>query len=470
MASVLKMGMAIGLSLLASLVGASARAQVTMSIDTSQTFQTMDGFGFAAIGEWYTEIDLIYAKPEFADYIYREVNPAIIRLELRPEVKEIYDPDLEDLNLGAYDMSQFRKGAVLAQNLYAKNPNLKVILTPWTPPGWMKINNSWWGGYLEQQYYKHFAKYLAGACKKFEEHFGIPLYAISVQNEPRFENPFYSCVYEPDWMRDTIVEIDWAWKKWGITNQVMASENHGFVTQGWLIDYAAAIYGNPLSRDRVGIHAVHGFPSNGIEDKSTLAGWQNFVTAMQPYPYPTTWMTEDSGQSHHWLGKDNDGKGALEFARRIHNALVGGNINAWVSWVLSDPDVEDSRYALMNRDQPTNKLHVFRHFSKYIRPGAHRVAAAASNRSLAVSAYLDTTTKMVTIVVINLGGQSSSEKLSITLPPKTGIRGLMGIRSSPSEQSVTLPTMKLNPDGTITVAVSPYSLTTLQARYYPKKK
>lgn len=465
----LKKRLSVGIAVLASLVGTAASAQVTMNVDATQTFQTMEGFGFAAIGEWYTEIDLIYEKPSFADYVYKELNPSIIRLELRPEVKDLVDLDLDNLNTHLYDMSQFRKGVVLAQNLHALNPNLKVFLTPWTPPGWMKDNNSWWGGVLEPQYYKHFAKYLAGASKKFEEHFNLPLYAISVQNEPRFENPFYSCVYEPAWMRDTIVEIDWAWNKWGINTKVMASENHGFVTQPWLIDYAAAIYDNPVSRNRVGVHAVHGFPSNGIVDKSTLAGWQNFVSLMLPYPYPSTWLTEDSGNRRQWLGKNNDGNGALEFARRIHNGVVGGNLNAWVSWVLSDPDIDDSYYAIMNRDVPTNKTHVFRHFSKFIRPGAKRVAASATDADLQVSAFIDTSTKMITLVVINLSDQWSSEKLSVKLPPKTGIRGFSAVRSSETEQSVVQPPIKMNNDGTATIVVSPYSVNTLQARYYPKK-
>ncbi len=465
----LKKRLSVGIAVLASLVGTTASAQVTMNVDATQTFQTMEGFGFAAIGEWYTEIDLIYEKPTFADFIHKELNPGIIRLELRPEIKETYDPDLENLNLDMYDMTQFRKGVVLAQNLHALNPNLKVFLTPWSPPGWMKSNFSWWGGYLKPEWYKSFAKYMAGASKKFEQHFNLPLYALSVQNEPRFENPFYSCVYEPDWMRDTILELDWAWNKWGITTKVMASENHGFVTQPWLIDYAAAIYGNPISRNLASVHAVHGFPSNGINDKSTLEGWQNFVNLMQPYPYPTTWLTEDSGQSAFWLGKNNNGNGALEYSRVIHNALVGGNLNAWVSWVLSDPAIDDSQYALMDRETPTNKFHVFRHFSKYVRPGAKRVAASALNANFRVSAFLDTNSKMITIVVINLSDVWGSEKLAITLPPKTGIRGFSGVRSSETEQSVTLPPIKMNNDGTANFVVHPYSVNTYQARYYPKK-
>jgi glucosylceramidase len=85
--------------------------------------------------------------------------------------------------------------------------NLKVWGTPWSPPAWMKENNSYSGGQNTLRWNEKVLEALALYFAKFVQAYraeGINLYAIHVQNEP-IANPNYpSCLWSGEHMRDFI--------------------------------------------------------------------------------------------------------------------------------------------------------------------------------------------------------------------------------------------------------------------------
>ncbi|KAI0052461.1 glycoside hydrolase family 30 protein [Auriscalpium vulgare] len=70
------------------------------------------------------------------------------------------------------------------------NPYLRVIITPWSPPGWMKSSGTMNGGAMNTGMVKQYATYLLKAIQGFQSH-GITPFAISIQNEPENTNPTY---------------------------------------------------------------------------------------------------------------------------------------------------------------------------------------------------------------------------------------------------------------------------------------
>ncbi|KAJ7290335.1 glycoside hydrolase family 30 protein [Mycena rebaudengoi] len=77
------------------------------------------------------------------------------------------------------------------------NGGLKVHLVPWSPPAWMKDSGSMNGGSLKSNLVSAYPKYLLKAVQGFKS-LGIPVYAVSVQNEPQNSNPTYpSCTFTP---------------------------------------------------------------------------------------------------------------------------------------------------------------------------------------------------------------------------------------------------------------------------------
>lgn len=89
------------------------------------------------------------------------------------------DPDLKYFSIDhdrAYILPLLREALVL-------NPNLKIIASPWSPPGWMKTSGSMIQGALLPSAYASFAKYFVQFVQKYEAA-GVPIYAITMQNEP----------------------------------------------------------------------------------------------------------------------------------------------------------------------------------------------------------------------------------------------------------------------------------------------
>lgn len=66
------------------------------------------------------------------------------------------------------------------------NPNLKIMVTPWSPPGWMKSTDSMEGGTLNSDAYGPYASYFVKFIQAYEAQ-GIPIYAVTVQNEPLYQ-------------------------------------------------------------------------------------------------------------------------------------------------------------------------------------------------------------------------------------------------------------------------------------------
>jgi glucosylceramidase len=112
----------------------------------------------------------------------------------------VADPALKHFSL-AHDEEYILP---LLRKALAINPDIKVMLTPWSPPGWMKTNGSMLGvdaatkkpATLRPEYYRAYANYLVKTIEGYQAA-GVPVYAISVQNEPLYAAPTYSGMYMP---------------------------------------------------------------------------------------------------------------------------------------------------------------------------------------------------------------------------------------------------------------------------------
>lgn len=87
-----------------------------------------------------------------------------------------------------------------------KNPNLLFFGSTWSPPAWMKTSGKLGTGSVKPECYPALAKYLLKFIQAYEAE-GIPLYAITVQNEPHMESKDYPTTYwtgeaQRDFIRD----------------------------------------------------------------------------------------------------------------------------------------------------------------------------------------------------------------------------------------------------------------------------
>ena len=283
-----------------------------------------------------------------------------------------------------------------------------VIGSLWTPPHWMKqgaeirYGDESCGGSLREDRIPHFARFMAQYVLGIKKKFGIDLYALSIQNELEFKEPYMSCVYKPAQYYKAILAVGAEFKKAGIKTRIMGPETMtGFLDRN--LSFINLLMADPKGRLYLDFFCSHGY-TDGIRSEGRGQSNSGLWNAVKKY-HKELWMTETSGEGADWPG-------GLSLAGKIHNGLVYGNVSAWVYWGTSDP--KPSQYALTVLGDPTAKYWASKQYYRFIRPGAFRVEAGPDGTDKTnVSAFLDEKSRTVTIVLLNRGADAARFHISV---------------------------------------------------------
>ncbi|MFO1486835.1 MAG: family 43 glycosylhydrolase, partial [Verrucomicrobiota bacterium] len=248
----------------------------------------------------------------------------------------------------------------------------RVLATPWTPPASMKDNNALTnGGALLPSQYANYAAYLNNFAGYLKAN-GAPLAAISVQNEPDWPATYESCLWSGSqflsFFRTNAVAI---------TNApVMMPESLAFNTS----------YSDATLNDLTAVTNV-----------AYVGGHLYGVGAITDYPLAhtkgkPTWMTE-------YLINDQTIDSAIITAQQMHDCINTGNMSAYIWW-----KVMGNANGLLNAAGVAQKRgYVMGQFSRFVRPGFHRVGANYTGAIL-TTAYRNTNSTSFAIVAINPAG------------------------------------------------------------------
>lgn len=100
-----------------------------------------------------------------------------------------------DLNLTNFSITHDAAYIIpLVQQSLSINPNIKVAALPWSPPAWMKTTGTMNGGNMNPAYFPSLAQYFVDFVQAYQQQ-GIPIYALSVQNEPLYSTTGYPSEY-----------------------------------------------------------------------------------------------------------------------------------------------------------------------------------------------------------------------------------------------------------------------------------
>lgn len=169
----------------------------SIEIDPSQTFQTVDGFGFSLTGGSAQVINQLNSdkKQELLQELFgnnpNDISISYLRISIGASDLDEATFSYNDLPAGTTDvnLTQFSIAKDMThlipilKAILLINPNIKIMGSPWSPPVWMKDNNSTIGGSLQPQYYGVYAQYFVKYIQKMKEQ-GIIIDAITPQNEP----------------------------------------------------------------------------------------------------------------------------------------------------------------------------------------------------------------------------------------------------------------------------------------------
>ena len=177
--------------------GTTANSNPNIDVDTTQTYQTIDGFGFTLTGGSAYVINLLNAtdKTNLLNELFgngaNSIDISYLRLSIGASdlSQSVFSYDdlvfgNTDMNLDSFSLSKDTVDLLpILKQIVALNPAIKIIATPWSPPVWMKNNNSAVGGSLQTQYYDVYSKYFVKYIEAMKAN-GITIDAVTPQNEP----------------------------------------------------------------------------------------------------------------------------------------------------------------------------------------------------------------------------------------------------------------------------------------------
>ncbi|MGE5519083.1 MAG: glycoside hydrolase family 30 protein [Candidatus Dadabacteria bacterium] len=168
-------------------------------VDTTQVYQTIDGFGFTLTdgsaqlisslpSSMQTELlkELFGSDSTSIGISYLRVSIGASDLSASVYTYDDMPAGQTDVNLQNFSLRQDQSKVIpVLKLILAINPNIKILGSPWTPPVWMKTNNSSIGGSLQTQYYASYANYFVKYIQGMKAE-GITIDAITPQNEPLY--------------------------------------------------------------------------------------------------------------------------------------------------------------------------------------------------------------------------------------------------------------------------------------------
>jgi glucosylceramidase len=278
----------------------------------------------------------------------------------------------------------------------------------------MKDNNSLLqGGKLKEAFKQSWANYYVKYIKAYEAK-GIPVWGLTVQNEPMAKQRWESCIYTAEEERDFIKKyLGPTLQQQGLGNKKLIAWDHN---RDLLYQRATTILNDPAAAKYVwgiGFHWYETWTGSAMQ-------FENLKRVHETFPDRNLIFTEGCVEKFD-LNRINDWSIGERYGFSMVNDFNSGTV-AWTDWnILLDENggpnhVGNFCFAPVHADTKTGKLiytnayYYLGHFSKFIKAGAKRIGTASSRDKLATTAFINPDGKLV-VVVLNTSNDEVAYKL-----------------------------------------------------------
>jgi glucuronoarabinoxylan endo-1,4-beta-xylanase len=359
-----------------------------ITVDWTSAHQTIDGFGASSGG------NVPKLTSAQMDFFYTDVGIHLTFIRL-----DIY-PDLADCNAneGSGNCVKVSSGATLAAADLANAQaavarGARVWASEWSPPGSMKSNGNFLAGGTMKNgpgnaNFTELAEIQTSFVTLMTGTYGIPIYAVSVQNEPDQSKSYPSCTWTAQQIHDYVPYLSAALATAGYgSTKIMIAE-----PGTWENTYATTAMNDAAVAAKVGILAAHGYGS-----RAARLFYNNTTNQHQ-------WQTEVSD----FRAYDGSIGSGLTYATILHDWLTIAGVNSWQYWLLSGQDQFTDNEGLAGPGgELATRAYTFGNFSRFVKPGWTVVGVSNPTRLL-VSAYKSPTSGAA-IVVVNNGSKVSRQ-------------------------------------------------------------
>lgn len=387
--------------------------EVTVFVDPSKTFQTYFGIG-AAMTDASAETFYKLPKDKQQELLiaYFDKKKGIGYTVARTNINscdfssDMYTYVTEgDKALASFSIGHDKKFKIpfIKDAMNAAGGKLNLFASPWSPPSWMKDNNDMLqGGKLKPEFYDSWALYYTKFIKEYEKE-GVPVWGITIQNEPMAKQRWESCIYTAEEEKDFLKNhLGPTMEKEGLKDKKIIVWDHNRD----LIYQRAQTYFN----DPEAAKYIWGIGFHWYEDWSGgLPMYENLKRVHEAYPDKNIFFTEGCAESFNasrytaWVLGEEYGRSMIN---DFNNGMVG-----FTDWnILLDETggpnhVQNFCFAPVHGDTKTGQLiytnayYYIGHFSKFIQPGAKRIISSASRSQLLTTAFLNPDGTTVVIVM-----------------------------------------------------------------------
>jgi glucosylceramidase len=403
-----------------------------VDVDTAITYQEMVGFG-AAITDasaWLIQTKLSASQREalLQDLFGRTsgIGLSFTRLTIGASDFSRTHYSFDDLPAGETDptLAHFsiepNRLDVLpvVKRALAINPSLTVMASPWSAPAWMKTTRSLIKGSLRPEAYDAFAEYLRRYIQAYEAE-RVPIFALTMQNEPHFEPDNYPGMrLTPEQRLDILKNhVGPLFQRSGVQTRILDWDHN---------------WNEPNSPLTV-------LADSGARRYVSGVAWHCYagdVSAQTPvhdaYPDKDAYFTECSGGE--WAPKWADN---LKWYART---LIIGSTRGWAKGVLLWNLALDESHgphlggcgdcrgvvtiaSATGAVTRNEEYYALAHASRFVRPGARRIASSTAVDSLETVAFRNADDGSKVLIVVNTAAanrtfavRSSGRSFRLTLP------------------------------------------------------
>ena len=358
--------------------GTSSNSSPFLDVDSTRSYQAMDGFGYTLTGGSAYLINRMPANEKstllqelFGNFSYSigisylrisigasDLNASVFSYDDMPSGQT--DPTLANFSLNA-DRADL---IALLKEILSISPSIKILATPWSPPVWMKDNGSTIGGSLQIQYYNVYAQYFIKYIQQMKSE-GITIDAVTPQNEPL--NPGNN----PSMVMTALQEANFIKNNLGpafVSNNIL-TKIIGYDHNCDHPDYPLTILNDPAARAFVNGSAFHLYAG----DISALSQVHN------AYPDKAVYFTEQ------YTSSGGDFGGDLKW--HVKNVMIG-SIRNWskvaLEWNLANdpsfgphtPGGCTTCKGAITISSPFIRnvgYYIIAHLSKFVSPGSVRL-------------------------------------------------------------------------------------------------
>ena len=361
--------------------GSIADRPQTIKIDRSQVYQSIDGFGYALTGGSAMLINKMSAgsRMKLLNELFTtngsSIGVSYLRISVGSSDLDDHVFSYDDLPAGETD-PELKKFSLatdetnlipVLKQILAINPQIKILVSPWSPPAWMKTNGETHGGHLKPEYYKTYAQYFIKYINGMRAR-GIAIDALTIQNEPLNPKNNPSMVMEAPEQADFIAnDLGPALAVAKLKTKIILYDHNADRP-----DYPISILDNKNAAKYVNGSAFHLYGGK-IDALSTVHN---------SHPDKNLYFTEQ------WVGSPGNLKAEINF--HIKEIIIGATRN-WsrnvIEWNLaSDQNQEPHTPGGCTRclgavtvagDSIVRNpaYYIIAHAAKFVRPGSKRIAS-----------------------------------------------------------------------------------------------